>query len=194
MGAMEEYLEELRRHLWCISRSARENILQEIRSHILDSASNIGEINERTIETVIGQLQDPKEVARNHLEVYGYSGLIQTIFVFGCALVALFTLPYNPMIPASSSLSVLLLSLLVAMLIAISLKGGKWVGILSGTAAAISRVVGFSVLYQLYAEEAVPIGEEVPVYAGLVVVSLLLILIGYFPGRVKEKWFVEGIG
>jgi uncharacterized membrane protein len=188
MRDLEEYLRRLRRNLIGLPREAKETILREVRSHVIETAAELGGTTEANVAGVVAQLQHPRVVARNHREIYGYSFEFQALFVFAAALLSTLTLPFNPIIPGSEVVGPVVLAVLIVYLIFVSLSAGKTIGVYSGGAAAVLRLVLFVLTFAALSGDAVPFTQQVAEFGGFVLVSVLLILIGYLPGKGKERW------
>jgi hypothetical protein len=66
---LEDYLEQINSYL--VVKEGREEILSEIRGHILEKAeSEYGEITEHSLEKIIAHYGRPKKVAEQYLEGY----------------------------------------------------------------------------------------------------------------------------
>ncbi len=188
MRDLDAYLGRLRRQLFGFPTGVRENILREIESHVLDTATEIGGGTDAAVAQVVAELQPPRVVARNHRDVYGYSFEFRALFIFLAGLLGILSLPRNPILPGSELVGPVVLAFLVVYLILVSLSAGKTVGVYSGGVAAVLRLVSFILIFAAVSGEALPFTDQILEFAGFVLASVLLILVGYLPGRGKEKW------
>jgi len=112
---LEDYLEQINHYL--VVKEGRDEILSEIKSHILEKAeSEFGEVTEDSLEKIIAQYGRPKKVAEQYLEGYQiispsfkkylflytgilfaiHFGLTITTFFFGSSSVMIFPFLYIP--------------------------------------------------------------------------------------------------
>jgi hypothetical protein len=112
---LEDYLEQINSYL--VVKEGREEILSEIRGHILEKAENeYGEITADSLDKIIAQYGRPKKVAEQYLEGYQiispsfkkylflYTGLLFAVhfsltmitFFFGSSSIMVFPFLYIP--------------------------------------------------------------------------------------------------
>ncbi len=180
MTGMDAYLEQVRRRMVGMDPRVRQDILRELRSHLADAIADGGE------RAVLSALEPPASVAARYKDVYGYGLPFQAMFVAAAMALAVLTVPILGLAePLASIASVGLLTLLVSYLLALAVKAGAVVGLAAGVAACIVRVGTVVTLQVIVALAPVTDARGWMLFA---IASLLLIPIGYLPGRAKEKW------
>lgn len=183
MSGADAYLAAVSRKLAGMDRAVRQDILRELRSHVADAVSEEG--SERA---ALASLDSAEVVAARYKAIYGYGRTYQALFVGVAFLLAIPTLPllmYAQVEPnIAFSATMVFLALLVTYLMAVAVKAGAHVGLAAGAAACVSRFVSLGV-FGATAGAVVPDANAWLLFAA---VSLLLIAIGYVPGRAREKW------
>lgn len=181
----ESYLRQVNAGLVGMDAKIRSDIVNELRAHIQDLVrANNGDVNAAMI-----QLEPPAQVARRYKQLYGYGTIFKIIFIVLAGIVAALTLPVVQIrgeeVTIPVMLSLVFLAILVVVLALVGMKAGKNVGLVAGLAACVVRLGLFGALY-------VAGGSGVVVEAGgaglFVLVSILLIFIGYIPGEAKARW------
>lgn len=183
MTPQDEYLDQVRRAMGGMEPSVRDDILRELRSHISESmAANGG--NASASLTGIGS---PAEVGRHYREVYGYGRLYKILFA---ALAFLLAIPSVPVLTIGTeslfpyALSILGLIVVAGWILWVSVAAGSRAGLLAGVAAMVARFVGFGL-----AAATQPGAVTSPGGLGLlVVISLMLVILGWIPGTAKKAW------
>jgi hypothetical protein len=66
-GKVEIYLGELRKNLRCLKREEIDEIVQELRSHIVEKATTQSGLTPSTVNSVLARLGDPRELAGRYL-------------------------------------------------------------------------------------------------------------------------------
>lgn len=182
----DEYLAKVSRYLVGMDPKVKKDVIEELRSHILDLTQELG----GDVDRAVSQMHSPREVATRYKEVYGYGRAFKALFVlFGC-MMAILTLPVLPFlgedITAPLWISVIFLIALALFLIWTSIKAGKFVGLAAGVGAFLFRTLLFSSILMTGMGVAFDSGAEG--IALFFLVSITLMIIGYLPGRTKEKW------
>jgi hypothetical protein len=70
MKTTEEFLEELRKELSFLGDGEAAEVIEEMRSHIIDAAAASG----KSLEEVVASMAPPEEIARSFREEFGSSG------------------------------------------------------------------------------------------------------------------------
>ena len=181
----EGYIRDVSGRLTGMDSKVKSDIVRELRAHIADLVTaNGGDVN-----AVMMNLEPPADVARRYKQLYGYSNAFKAVFVLIAVALAVPTLPVlqirgeEVMIPVLVSL--IFLSVLVAYLFFVAIKAGRGAGLMAGLAACFTRLGVFGLLAMAGGEDIVLQGGGVGL---LVVVSFLLILIGFIPGEAKARW------
>lgn len=182
MNATEAYLQRVSSAMRGLDRRIRDDVLRELKAHLADAVADGG-------ESVVANLESPGAIARRYREVYGYGKPFQGFFIVLAAVLAVFTVPlFGLAEPAASVVSVLVLGVLVAYLLLAAMGAGSSVGLLAGMAAGIVRIVVLGAA-QL-ASEVAPI-TDARGWVLFLMVSGILVLLGYVPGHAKEKWMAR---
>lgn len=183
MTEMDIYLAQVARKLGGMDREVRDDILQELRSHITEAAAEAG--GERAVLT---SMEPPDAVAARYLGIYGYGRLYRSLFVAIAFLLAIPTLPLLVYAGVGTNIAfsatLLFLLLLVAYLMAVAVRAGAYVGLVAGIAGCAARFVSLAV----FGATAGAIVPDANAWILFTVVSLLLIVVGYVPGRARERW------
>jgi hypothetical protein len=180
---MDQYLAEVRRAMAGMSPAVREDIVRELRGHLVEStAANGGNAG-----ASIAALGPAREVGRRYRDLYGYGGVYKVLFAAVALLLAIPSVPVLVSGPETSfpfSLSILFVLAAAAWLIWVSVAAGFRVGIVSGIAGMVGRLgaFGVSALTQPGATTT-PAGAAI-----VVVVSILFVLLGWIPGTAKKTW------
>ena len=180
-----DYLGRVRRSLGGMDRSVRDDIVRELGANLGDAVRANGG-NEAA---AIASMGSPEDVARRYKDVYGYGRGYKVTFVAVAAVLGLFTLPV--LAPSADLTTVslaptLILGILIAFLLWVSVEAVAFVGLVAGLGAAAARMTGFAILL---------IGGQTFTWAGLallIIVSTLLVAIGWLPGKAKRSWKTSG--
>lgn len=181
MTPMDEYLARVARGLAGMDPRIREDILKEFRSHVADATREEGDGGIRAMEA-------PEAVAARYKAMYGYGSTYRAILAAVAAVLAVPTLPIFLYAGVGSTvtfaLTLAFLAVLVAYLMVVAVKAGSAAGLGAGLSACLARFASLAV-FSATAEAVVP-----DVNAGVlfVAVSALLVLLGFLPGRAREKW------
>ena len=184
MISLDAYLVEVQRALAGMDPKVRADILLELRSHLSDSvAANGGNIGAAT-----QSLGDPASVARKYRELYGYGASYRTLFCLVAGAVGIFTVPVlfagdEGIYPFF--ISAVFVAIEFAFLIWVSVAAGNRAGLIAGIAGLGGRVGGFGIAL------AANRGTSLITPDGLgafVLVSLLLVLVGWVPGKARQAW------
>ncbi|MEE9237713.1 MAG: hypothetical protein V3U52_08000, partial [Thermoplasmata archaeon] len=68
MNSLDRYLGQVSRHLMGLSKKLRQDVLMELRSHIVSRT----EVEGGDIDAVIEKMVNPRETARSYVQLYGY--------------------------------------------------------------------------------------------------------------------------
>jgi uncharacterized membrane protein len=180
MTEADAYLRDVAAAMRGIDRRIREDVIRELKAHLADAAADGGE------SSVVADLESPQAIARRYTDLYGYGKPFQVLFVLIAAGLAVVTVPlFGLPEPVASAISLLVLAVLVVYLLLAAMRGGSSVGLLASLAACVARIVTL-VAAQLVAEVS-PV-TDARGWILFLAVSALLVVLGYVPGRAKEKW------
>ncbi len=181
MTAADAYLDRVDRGLAGMDPRLREDILKELRAHVADATQEGG-------DGAVATMEPPAAVAARYKAMYGYGAPYRAIFVLAAALLAVPTLPVLLYAGTGSTVAFgvtfVFLGLLVAYLMLVAVKAGSTVGLFAGFAACLARFASLAV-FSATAGAVVPDANAALLFIG---VSLLLVLLGFLPGRAKERW------
>lgn len=190
LDLIEQYLSKVDFHLIGMAKNVRKDIVAELKVHILDSVKELGGLSEENVQSAISKMADPKEIAARYKQIYGYAQSFKILFAIGGFLLAILTLPVLPAfegyIYIPMGISSFLLVLVIFYLIYVSIKAGKMVGLAVGIVSSLSRISYLLIMY-ITQKNTVVINslESIVVF---LLISLIMVLIGYLPGGTKEKW------
>ncbi|MCI0496949.1 MAG: hypothetical protein L0Z54_01455 [Thermoplasmata archaeon] len=179
MNRLESYLAELEDRLSLVSSGIRRDIIAEARDHLVESAVAQGG-GPRGMERAIRDFGSASEVAARYREVYE-PGAIH--FLAFCSLAAALAALSHPFLgPASAGT----FALVALALVYTSLLAGKRVGTAAAIAAVVARFGVHGLLYLRYADF---VDHGALQLAAFLASTLLLIPLGFIPGRLKERTF-----
>jgi uncharacterized membrane protein len=180
MSPTETYLKGVQSAMRGLDRRIREDVLRELKAHLADAVADGGE------SAVVANLEAPQAIARRYKVLYGYGRSFQSMFVIFAAVLGLLTIPiFSLLEPLASLVSLLALGALVTYLILAAMDAGSSVGLFAGVAACLVRI-GTLAGAQI-ATEIAPV-TDARGWALFLGVSFLLVVLGYVPGRAREKW------
>ncbi len=192
MTVVDDYLAEVGGAMMGMDPHVRKDILDELRSHLADSAAaNGGDAN-----LAIASMGPAVRVGREYRSLYGYSAGYRLVFVLIAAFLAVFTLPVlqgasttlgNP-IYVPNLLALPFLLVLIGWLLWVSVAAGSQAGLYAGLAGFAARIVAALGLV-LGPTSAILTADGLAV---LVVSSALLVLVGWLPGTAKRAWTKPG--
>ncbi len=183
MTAQDEYLNQVRRSMMGMAPAVREDILRELRSHVAESmAANGG-----NAVAALSGFGSPREVGRHYRELYGYGRAFRFLFV---VLAFLLAIPSIPVLVAGDAgpfpygLSLAFLGIVAAWILWVSVAAGSRTGLLAGVAGFTGRVVAFGAAATIQ-PGAVATAAGIGL---LVIVSSVLVPLGWLPGTAKKAW------
>ncbi len=188
MMSVDGYLEQVRRRMAGMDPAVRQDILQELRSHLHESvAANGGNLN-----AAVAGLGEPAAVARRYRDLYGYGPAFRLLFAAIAGVLGVFTVPVlfggeAAIFPLFLSAGFLFVE--IVFLMWVSVQAGNRAGLVAGAFGLVGRIAGLGI------GAAVQRGASVATAEGLglfLAVSLLLVLIGWLPGTAKRAWRKPG--
>ena len=188
MKALERFLSQINLHLIGMGNKVKQGIIAELRAHILDSAEELGDVNEANVTAILKKMDSPKRIAHDYKKIYRYATSFKILFMVIAGVIASLTLPDVPEVQNLDIIAAVFLPVLVIYLVVISLKAGKMVGLACGVVSMIFRFVVLSLSYSLYQKDIVLDSIAITIF---IITSVVLVLIGYLPGETKEKWKIE---
>jgi len=185
MNGEEAYIKDVSSRLTGMDSNVKSDIVRELRAHIADLVT----MNGGNVSAAMMNLEPPADVARRYKQLYGYGMPFKVAFIVLTGIVAVFTLPVIQIrgeeVTIPVMVSLIFLAIIVVILAFVGIKAGRLVGLMAGLTACFVRLGLFGVLY-------VAGGTGVVVESGgvalLVLVSILLVLIGYIPSEAKARW------
>jgi len=227
---IKDYIRTLKRKLFWMSGSKKKLLIEETKFHLLEVAEDIGGPKEEAYKKAIDRFGSPKQIAKQYKKHYGYGKKFTVVMVLLVILFSALTLPMLSNIPSVGDdeetkdllrnisiccglTSVIFTILTFIVIIFAGVKGGKWQGLITGTAAFTTRTfiiilwgIGFSVINSFInnALEKEVDGLDVSMNIGMgggqvcvmIFISLLMISVGFLAGRTikkltKEKLFED---
>jgi hypothetical protein len=195
----KDYILRFRKELRFMDSEVRDNIIQEIESHLYDKAESLGELNDDTFYRAAMDFGPPKELAKHYKELYGYSKwFILVLMLFGF-VIALFTVPMS--IPSLNSdliafnticigITTLITILVFIYIIYISMEFGKWPGMFVGFACMFGRIIMLAVLVGILESQSgnLSVTADGGPCLGFGLVSIFMPIVGYIAGRTTFKF------
>lgn len=193
---VDQYLKSLKKSLRWVPKERQELFCQEVRGHIEEIAAEIEGDDQTRYNMAIHRFGDPKVTGQQFIEAYGYGRKYQIVMALVGFLMALVTIPlqipFQPQLDGlCTGLPILLTILVFYHIIRVSIKAGRWTGLIVGISCGISRLLALGTFMILVANNpdvedkiAVPGG----VVAGIILVSVLMMLSGYLPGRTLQSY------
>jgi hypothetical protein len=184
MISLDAYLGQVQRGLGGMDPRVRADILRELRSHLLDSAASNG----GNVHAAIDALGDAASVARRYRELYGYGSSYRFLFYLVAGVLGI---PTVPVLFAGDEgifpffISAIFVAVEFAVLIWVSVMAGNRAGLFAGVAGLVGRLMGFggAIVANRGALLITPDG-----LAAFLLVSLLLVLVGWIPGKARQAW------
>lgn len=188
MTAADEYLADVGRAMAGMDPRVRKDILDELRSHLADSAA----ANGGDVGLALQGMGPAARVGREYRALYGYSAAYKLVFVLVAAVLAVLTLPVLQGTTSASGipdylpnlLALPFLVILVAWLLWISVAAGSRAGLYAGLGAAVARV-GAALGLVLAPSGGLLTADGLAI---LIVSSVLLAVLGWLPGTAKKAW------
>ena len=193
---VDQYLRTLRKQRRWVSKKRNELFCQEVRGHLEEIAATVsGDDNTRYL-MAIQRFGDANVIAGQFVEAYGYGKKYLVVMSLVGFFLGLLTIPLQiPFQPQTQALCfglpTLVTVIIFVLIIRVSIKAGKRTGFVVGLSCGVSRLLALGILLALIASNpdvedkiSVPGG----VVAGIVMVSLLMMLSGYLPGRTLQKY------
>jgi len=217
---LERYMKDLKWKLFWMSGTKKKLLIDETRAHLEDLAHDIGKGDDKAFEEAIKRFGTAKQIARQYKHRYGYGKKFTAVMVVMAMFLAALTLPIISNIPPIGEKekdrnnietlntccgvnSVVFTILTFVVIIFAGLKGGKWVGLIVGGAAFITRSfililwqVAFTLISNFVTEKlqsasgmnlALDITLSGGQICGIMFISLLMIPAGFFAGRALKK-------
>lgn len=191
-GPAEDYLSQVGSAMRGMDGRVREDILRELRSHLLESAAeNAGDVG-----GAIAAMGPAQRVGREYRNLYGYGRAYQVLFALVATALAALTVPvlqggttpsgivaYIPNLAAYP-----FLVLVVLWLLWVSVAAGSRAGLYAGLGAFAGRIAAAVALLLAGSGGTVTTDGA----ALLLVSSVLLVLVGMLPGTAKKAWSKPG--
>jgi hypothetical protein len=182
----ERYLSRVKLWMFSMPRKTRKGIIQELRSHIVESATAAG--GPEMEASVISEMDTPRKAAKMYKQIYGYGLPFRILFIFIVIILSILTVPVWEVANPDFSTGFMFL-LLIVVLFYIGSKAGKRMAFGAGVTAMLTRLILLGILAGLFGERGIIQGG-----AGFLffITSVLLIPIAYLPARALQKWEERG--
>jgi len=196
---VDQYLKTLGKQLKWVPKKRKELFSQEVRGHLEEIAASVSGDDNFRYHTAIQRFGDAGIIAGQFVEAYGYGrkylvAMSLVGFFLGLLTIPL-QIPFQPQTQALCfGLPTLVTVIAFVLIIRVSMKAGKRTGFVVGLSCGFSRLLALGVLLALIAsnpdvEDKVSVPDSV--VAGIVMVSLLMMLSGYLPGRTLQRYREE---
>lgn len=179
---MERYLSRVKLWMFSMPRKARKGIIDELRSHIMDSAQALG--GPEMVGEVLAGMDSPRKTAKMYKRIYGYGLPFKVLFVLATIFFSILTVPVWQVAVPSFNTNFWFL-ILIVLLFFVGSRAGKRMGLTVGISAFLTRLIVLGIIAGLFGERGVIQGGGMFAYF---LASLLLIVIAYLPARSIEKW------
>jgi len=223
---LETYMKDLKWKLFWMSGAKKKLLIDETRAHLEDLAHDIGGEPDEAYEEAIKRFGSATQIARQYKHRYGYGKKFTAVMVVVAMFLAGLTLPIISNIPPIGEKqqdrdniealntccgvnSVIFTILTFVVIIFAGIKGGKWVGLIVGGSAFITRSfililwqVVFTVISNFVTEKlqsasgmnlALDITLSGGQVCGIMFISALMLPAGFFAGRALKKLRKEEI-
>jgi hypothetical protein len=189
-------LKTMMKRLRWVPKDRKQKFSLEVRGHLEEIAATIQGDDQSRYYLAIQRFGGPELVADQFVEAYGYGRKYLIAMSFIGFVLALLTIPIRiPFVPGLKALCmglpVLMTVIVFYLIIRVSIRAGKRTGFIVGTTSGVSRLLALGLLLAIIASNpdlddkiAVPGG----VMAGIFLVSVLMAISGYLPGRVLQKY------
>ena len=184
MMSIDGYLHDIGRRLAGMDSQIRKDVLQELRSHLMESvAANGGNVG-----AAVAGLGDATAVAKRYRELYGYGATYRALFAGIAGVLGVFTVPVlfagdEAIFPFF--ISAIVLSVAFAFLIWTSLAAGNRAALMAGAVALLGRMAGFIFALGVNRGASLVTADGLALFG---LVSVLLVLVAWIPGKAKETW------
>jgi len=193
---VENYLKTLKKQLKWVPKQRKQRFLQEARGHIEEIAAGIEGADYTRYSGALLRFGEADLVAGQFVEAYGYGKKYLIAMSLLGFFLGLLTIPLQ--IPFQTQtqglcfgLPLLVTIIAFFLIIRVSIKAGKWTGFTVGLSCGISRLLLLGLLLALISSNP-DVEDHVSVPGGIVtaivMVSLLMVLSGYLPGRTLQKY------
>ena len=182
--SIDGYLHDIGRRLAGMDSQIRKDVLQELRSHLMESvAANGGNVG-----AAVAGLGDATAVAKRYRELYGYGAAYRALFAGIAGVLGVFTVPVlfagdEAIFPFF--ISAVVLAVAFAFLIWTSLAAGNRAALVAGLVALVGRWAGLIVALVLNRGASLVTADGLALFG---LVSVLLVLVAWIPGKAKETW------
>jgi hypothetical protein len=179
---MEAYLSKVRLWMFGMPKKAKNGIIDELRSHIMDSIQAIGGTS--AIEAILEGMDSPRRTAKRYRSIYGFSLPFKILFVLITIFLSFWTVPIWEIVSPGFSTTFVFLVLLI-FLLWVGIKAGKRMALVAGISSLLTRFIVLGIIVAAAGEQGVIQGGGVFAF---LLASLLLIVCAYLPARTMEKW------
>ncbi len=193
---VRQYLKDLLKHLRWVPQDRRKRFGWEVTGHLDEISATMDGDDHVRYRAAIRRFGDPETIARQFIEAYGYGRRYLIAMSLLGFFLGLLTIPIQ--IPVQTQTQglcfggpLLMTVLVFVIIIRTSIRAGKWTGFTVGFSCGLSRLLILGLLFVAMSSNsdvekhiAVPEG----VVAAMVMVSILMALSGYLPGKSLQKY------
>ncbi|UCG69695.1 MAG: hypothetical protein JSV09_01335 [Thermoplasmata archaeon] len=182
----ERYLSRVKLWMFSMPRKTKKGIIQELRSHIVESAQAAG--GPEMEPSVIAEMDTPRKTAKMYKQIYGYGLPFRILFIFIVIFLSVLTVPVWEVANPDFSTGFMFL-LLILVLFYVGSKAGKRMALGAGISAMLTRFIVLGIIVGLFGEHGIIQGGVGFLFF---ITSILLIPIAYLPARALQKWEEKG--
>ncbi len=179
---MKRYLSRVKLWMLGMPRKAKKGIIDELYSHIMDSAMAIG--GPGMVGHVVAGMESPRKTAKMYRRIYGYGLVFKIFFVILTIILSIMTVPVWEVVFPSFSTNFWFF-VLILLVFFVGSRAGKRMALLVGITAFITRFIILGLIAAAAGEHGIIQGSGMFVF---LLASVLLILVAYIPAKTMEKW------
>jgi len=184
MMSIDGYLHDIGRGLAGMDPQIRRDVLAELRSNLTESVT----ANGGNVGAAVVGFGDAPAVAKRYRELYGYGAAYRALFAGIAGVLGVFTVPVlfagdEAIFPFF--ISAVVLAIAFAFLIWTSVAAGNRAALVAGLVALVGRWAGLIVALVLNRGASLVTADGLALFG---LVSVLLVLVAWIPGKAKETW------
>ncbi len=187
MNSLDRYLSQVSRHLVGLPAKLRQDVLMELRTHIMAQVEAEG----GEVSAVVERMGSPRVTARSYIQLYGYGVGLKVVAVIAAAALAFLTLPFSlgsPDFLGSVWMSNASLIILIFLLIGIGLKVGARAALAAGIGVSAARFAALGIAMAL----SLPgLSTEPVAILAFALTTIAIAFVGYLAAP-REKAAAEG--
>lgn len=180
---LNRYLTSLKHQLWWLPKDKKDEILKEVKYHIVDSTINrIKNENKginAAIESAINDFGDPRYIAKSYRNIYSPGRCALALFI----ALGMMLSPLTVSLPAIGVVSIAIYPMLLVYIFYLAFSFGKTTAIYTAISAICGRIVTLSISYMAFRGEYILRTTDVLIF---IVVSVILLVPGFITSYREE--------